>query len=104
MAEKTLLQKIREKELEISVKIESVRRDTEQIILNARREAADIIAKGEEEGTRVAEEYYRLEKKKIDREIEEIRRRGSENEKVTRERGELNIPRAIEIIERKCST
>jgi vacuolar-type H+-ATPase subunit H len=103
MIEKTLLQKIREKELEISVKIESVRRDTEQIILNARREAAEIIAKGEEEGKRAAEEYYRLEKERIDREIEEIRRSGSENEKVTRERGEQNIPRAIEIIEKKCS-
>lgn len=104
MVEKTLLQKIREKELEISVKIDSVRRDAEQIVLNARREAAEIIAKGEEEGTRVAEAYYRQEKEGIDREIEEIRRRGSEDEKVTRERGEQNIPRAIEIIEKKCST
>ncbi len=72
MAEKTLLQQIREKELLLNIKIEDTRREAEEIILNARKEAEEMIENSEKEGKAAALEYYEREKERINKEIEEL--------------------------------
>ncbi len=54
VAEKTLLQQIREKELLLNIKIEDTRREAEEIILKARKESEEMIENSEKEGKAAA--------------------------------------------------
>jgi vacuolar-type H+-ATPase subunit H len=65
VAEKTLLQQIREKELMLNIKIEDTRKEAEEIILNARKEATEMIETSEREGKKAAQEYYEKEMEKL---------------------------------------
>jgi hypothetical protein len=93
--EKSLLQKIREKELEMSVKIEHVRREADQMIEQAKREAAELNAGYEKEADRVASEYERLEKEKTRKEIVELKALSETEARAVKEKGEQNLERAV---------
>jgi vacuolar-type H+-ATPase subunit H len=101
MAEEiSVLQKIREKELELSIKIDEMRREADQIILEAKEGASKMIENSEREGKRTSDEYYKKEMERISIEIEQLRKRSDEEAKVVRERGERNLPPAVEKIVR----
>ena len=59
--EPSVLQHIRRKEVELSVKADEARRDAEQIVADAKTEAADILKQAEIDGKQAADEY--LQKK-----------------------------------------
>ena len=98
MAEKTLLQQIREKELLLNIKIEDTRREAEEIIVKAREESKEMMESYEKEGKAAAQEYYEIEKKKIDKELEQLKNLGDLQEISVKEKGERNIQPAIERI------
>lgn len=101
MAEEiSVLQKIREKELELSIKTDEMRREAEQIILEAKEGASKMIENSEREGKRATDEYYKKEMERINIEIEQLRKRSDEEAKLVRERGERNLPPAVEKIVR----
>ena len=103
VAEKTLLQQIREKELLLNIKIEDTRREAEEIILNARKEAKEMIENSEKEGKMAAQEYYNRENEKITKEIEQRKNQGDLQEKSVKEKGERNIKPATEKIVKTVS-
>jgi vacuolar-type H+-ATPase subunit H len=98
VAEKTLLQQIREKELLLNIKIEDTRKEAEEIIVNARKESEEMIENSEKEGKEAAREYYEIEKEKITKEIEQLKKHGDLQVISEKERGERNIKPAIEKI------
>ncbi len=101
MAEEiSVLQKIREKELELSIKTDETRREAEQIILEAKEGASKMIENSEREGKRASDEYYKKEMERINIEIEQLIKRSDEEAKLVRERGERNLPPAVEKVVR----
>jgi vacuolar-type H+-ATPase subunit H len=101
--EKSLLQQIREKELMISIKIDETRREGEEIILNARKEASEIIETSEREGKKTAQEYYEKEMEILRNEIEQLRNQSNQQALLVRAEGERNLPSAIDKIAKVVS-
>jgi len=93
--EKSLLQQIREKELTISIKVDETRREGEEVILTARKEASEIIETSEREGKKAAQEYYEKEMEKLKKEIEQLRDQSNQQALLVRTEGERNLPSAI---------
>jgi vacuolar-type H+-ATPase subunit H len=104
VAEKSLLQQIREKELILNIKIEDTRKEAEEIILKARKDAADMIENSEKEGKKAAEEYYLKEMERLKQEIEQLRNQGNQRALKIKADGEHNLPAAIENIEKAVLT
>jgi vacuolar-type H+-ATPase subunit H len=102
--EKSLLQQIREKEMMISIKIDETRRDGEEVILSARKEAAEMIENSEREGKKAAQEYFEKEMEKLRKEIEQLRDQSNQQALLVREEGERNLPSAIDKIAKVVST
>ena len=98
MAEKTLLQQIREKELMLNIKIEDTRKEAEEIILNARKEATEMIETSEKEGKKAAQEYYEKEMEKLKKEIEQLKDQSNQQALLVQAEGERNLPSAIDKI------
>lgn len=96
--EKSLLQQIREKEMMISVKIDETKRESEEILLNAKKEASEIIETSEREGKKAAQEYYEMEMEKLKKEIEQLRNQSNQEALLIRTEGERNLPSAIDKI------
>jgi vacuolar-type H+-ATPase subunit H len=96
--EKSLLQQIREKELTISIKVEETRREGEEVILTARKEASGIIEISEREGKKAAQEYYEKEMEKLRKEIEQLRDQSNQQALLVRTEGERNLPSALDKI------
>ena len=96
--EPSILQQIRRKEVELSVKADQARRDAEQIITDAKREAADILKKAETDGTQSADEYSKKRLARVLNEVEELKRLGTEEAELTRQSGEQNLSKAVEKI------
>jgi V/A-type H+-transporting ATPase subunit G/H len=96
--EKSLLQQIREKELQIRIRLEDTRREAEEIIINARKEAAEMIETSEREGKAAAQEYYEQETESIRKENEQLKKEGNQQAVLIKERGERELPKAIEKI------
>ncbi len=103
MAEKTLLQQIREKELLLNIKIEDTRKEAEEIIVKARNESGEMIENSEKEGKEAAREYYEIENEKITREIEQRKKQGDLQVISEKEKGERNIQPAIDKIVKMVS-
>jgi vacuolar-type H+-ATPase subunit H len=101
--EKSLLQQIREKEMMISIKMDETRRQGEEIILNARKEASEMIETSEREGKKAAQEYYEKELEKLKKEIEQLRNQSNQNALLVQEEGERNLTSAIEKIAKGVS-
>jgi len=98
VAEKSLLQQIREKELTLSIKIDETRREAEEITLSARKEALEMIENSEREGKKAAEQYYEKEMENLKKEIEQLKNRGIQQAMSVRVDGERNVPLAIDKI------
>ena len=96
--ERSLLQKIREKELEINIQADEARREAEETIVRARKDADAILKKTEAEGKTGAEELTRREMEAITMEIEAMRSGGGDEIRTLREKGERNLGKAIEQI------
>ncbi len=96
--ERSLLQQIREKEMMISIKIDETRRESEEILLNARKEASEIIETSERQGKKAAQEYYEREMEKLKKEIEQLRDQSNQKALLVRAEGERNLPSAIDKI------
>jgi len=96
--ERSLLQKIREKELEIDIQVDEARREAEEIIARARKDADATLKKAEAEGKTAAEELTRREMEAITTEMETMRSGGGDEIRTLREKGERNLGKAIEQI------
>jgi vacuolar-type H+-ATPase subunit H len=96
--EKSLLTKIREKELEVSVKIDDIRVEADRMIEQAKKESLAILTTSETEGKKETDVFLKRETEKIELEADHIRVQASEEVKGVREKGEKNLPQAIERI------
>jgi vacuolar-type H+-ATPase subunit H len=104
VAEKSLLQQIREKELMLNIKIEDTRKEAEDILLKARKDAADMVDRSEKEGKKAAEEYYTKEMERLKQEIDQLKDQGNQRTIKIKAEGEQNLPAAIEKIEKTVLT
>jgi len=100
MAEKTLLQQIREKELMLSIRIEDTRRESEELLISARKQAEETVESFEKAGKAAADEYYKSEMEKVNREIARIRAGGNARAGATRDAGEKNVDVAAGLLEK----
>lgn len=96
--EKSFLTKIREKELEVSVKIDDIRVEADRMIELAKKEAQTIINSSETEGKKVADDYVQKEMKQIQAEAERTRLDAKQEVDSLLKNGEKNIPKAVEKI------
>jgi vacuolar-type H+-ATPase subunit H len=101
--EKSLLGQIREKELMISIKIDETKREGEEVILSARKEASEMIETSEREGKKTAQEYYEKEMEKLRKEIEQLRNQSNQQALLVRTEGERNLLSAINKIAKVVS-
>jgi vacuolar-type H+-ATPase subunit H len=62
----------------ISIKIDETRREGEEIILNARKEASEMIENSEREGKAAAQEYYENEMEAIKKEIDQLKNQSNQ--------------------------
>ena len=96
--EKTLLQQIRDKEQQVSTKIDAVKQESEAVVAVAKGEAEKIIRDAEESGKSAAEELYRVEKTKFQAEVEEMKKNAAAGVEATKIHGEKNLNSAVEKI------
>ena len=96
--EKSLLKKIREKELEMSVKVDQARNEADQTLEQAKKESLALITTSETEGKKAANEFFLTELEKIRAEADHVQAVAKEEVAVVREKGEKNLPQAIERI------
>jgi vacuolar-type H+-ATPase subunit H len=96
--EKSLLQKIREKELEMSVKIDQERNKADLMLDQANKEASALINGSENGGKQDADEFLQKEMNKIQEEADRLRVSMDDEVEALRERGKMNLPRAVEKI------
>jgi len=89
------LQQIREKELEINIQIENSRKEAEEILLDARKKASDMVETSEREGEVAARIYQEREMERIKKETDDLRLQGERQATAVREEGERNISVAI---------
>jgi vacuolar-type H+-ATPase subunit H len=99
--ESSLLQKIREKEMEMSVRIDLARRESDAMIEQTKREAAALVAGYEKIAENAVSEYYRNEREAVQKELEELKTRFEMEKQSTLERGEKKIPNARDLIVKK---
>jgi vacuolar-type H+-ATPase subunit H len=96
--ERSLLQKIREKELEINIRVDEARREAEETIARARRDADAILKNAETEAKAGAQDVTRREMETVNREIEAARSAGEVEVRALKEKGERNLGKAVEKI------
>lgn len=96
--EPSVLQQIRKKEVELSVKTDQALQDAEQIVAHAKQEAAATLSAAEIDGRSAADESYKTALASVMNEVERIKRLGEEEAKSARLQGERNLPRAIDQI------
>ena len=96
--EQSVLQQIRRKEVELSVKVDEARREAEQIIADAKRDAAEIVKNAEVEGIKAADEYCKKRQANIVNEIENLKKLGEEEANSAKMKGEQNLSKAIDTI------
>ncbi|MGZ4864278.1 MAG: V-type ATPase subunit subunit G family protein [Halobacteriota archaeon] len=96
--EPSLLQQIRKREVELSVETDQARREAEQIVAYAKREAAEIIKKAENDGQNAADELYKKDLASIFEEVEKLKQCGEEEAKSSRLQGEQHLSEAIDLI------
>ncbi len=91
----SVLQQIRKREVELSVKVDEARRKAEQVIADAKKEAAEILKNAEMEGKKAADEYYNERYANILNEVENLKKLGEEEAKAAKTKGEQNLSKAI---------
>jgi len=98
ITEKSLLQKIREKELEMSVKIDEARSLADQHLSRVKKESLAILKQGEEEGRTAAEDLVKRETERVRGEVHILHAKADEEVQAIRMRGEANLRPAVERI------
>ena len=98
--EMTLLQQIREKELDVAKKIELVKTGTEATIAAAKTDAENLLCTASAEGKTAAEELYWREKGRTEARIEQLRQDARDQAEAATEKGKRNIPVAADAIVR----
>jgi V/A-type H+-transporting ATPase subunit G/H len=98
--EKTLLQQIREKEVDVAKKIEEVKAGTDASVASAKTEAENLLCTASAEGKTAAEELYWKEKGITEAQIEELRLDAVREADATANRGTKKIPAAADAIVR----
>lgn len=98
MTDKTLLQQIREKELMLNIKIEETRKEAEEIILKAERDADAMVETSEREGKDASQHYYDNEMETLKEEIGQLVAKGARETNSIKETGEQNLQPAIKTI------
>jgi len=98
ITEKSLLQKIREKELEMSVKIDEARSLADQHLSRVKKESLAILKQGEEEGRTAAEDLVKREMERVRGEVNILHAKADEEVQAIRMRGEANLRPAVERI------
>jgi vacuolar-type H+-ATPase subunit H len=98
--EKTLLQQIREKELDAATKIESVRAGTDATIASAKNDAENLLCTANAEGKIAAEEVYWREKGTTEARIVQLKKEAGQKAEAAEEKGKKNIPAAAAAIVR----
>ena len=98
--EMTLLQQIREKELDVAKKIELVKTGTDATIAAAKTDAENLLCTASAEGKTAAEELYWREKGKTEVRIEQLRQDARRQAEAATEKGKRNIPMAADAIVR----
>ena len=96
--ERSILQKIREKELAMSVSVDQAVREADEIVLIARRDAENILTQAETDGALEAKRLYENEMKLVQQETERLERVALEEAKSIREKGEKRIAAAAEYV------
>jgi len=96
--ERSLLQKVREKELEINVQVDEARRGAEETIAQSRKEADETLKNAEIEAKAAAQDLTRREMETVTREIEAARITADGEVRTLKEKGERNLPKAIKEI------
>ena len=97
MAEdKSVLKKIREKELEMSIKVDQARNEADYALKEAKKKSLELITESEVRGKEEANEFYRSELEKINKEADEVRVAAKGEVTSVREKGEKNLPKAVE--------
>ena len=87
----------------LSIKIEDTRKEAEEIILNARKEATEMIETSEREGKKAAQEYYEKEMEKLKKEIEQLKDQSNQQALLVQAEGERNLLSAIDKIAKVVS-
>jgi vacuolar-type H+-ATPase subunit H len=98
--EKSLLQQIRDKELEFSKKIDTARADAESVIAAARTDAEDLLCTADTAGKTNAEQVYWNERGRTESDIEALKSAAEQEMKRALREGEQNLPAATERIVR----
>jgi V/A-type H+/Na+-transporting ATPase subunit G/H len=96
--EKTLLQQIRDKEQDLSLKVDAVRAEAEASIAAARTEAEDLLCTADAAGKTAAEQVYWKERGRTEIEIEALKKAAERERETATVLGEQNIPAAAERI------
>ena len=96
--ESSVLQQIRKREVELNVRADQGRRDAEQIVADAKRQAADILKNADVDGRRTAEEWHKEQLASVLEEVDKLHRSGEDEVRTARLKGEQNLPKAIDKI------
>lgn len=94
--EKTILEQISQKELELKGEFDIICEKTEANIHEARLKAREFIDSAEKEGRLLAEEYLEKEMKALKLKINEIKDKGIEEAKIVQTKGRSNLSKATE--------
>lgn len=89
--EKTLLEQVREKEVELASEYERACADAEAAKEAAAEEARVMVERGEREGREAAKAHFDEEMDRLDREIERLRTDARRQEEVLRATGEARV-------------
>jgi vacuolar-type H+-ATPase subunit H len=98
--EKTLLQQIREKELDAATRIEGVKTETDAKIAAAKAEAESLLCTANTEGKKASEEVYWREKGRTEARIVQLKQDAGLIAKAAEEKGARNVPAAAAAIVR----
>jgi vacuolar-type H+-ATPase subunit H len=98
--ERSMLQKIRVKELALSATIDQARREAEEILQNAKNEAEEILKHAEEEGGKEANQLYKQEMDNAKQEVERLRQLSEKEATNARKEGEARVAAAVDYIVR----
>lgn len=96
--EKTLLQQIRDKELEFSKRIETVKQETDAQIAAAERERELAIREAVTSGKKSAEELYRREQQTTEIEIGRMKKEAESEAETAIIQGKRNLKPAVDKI------
>jgi len=99
-AERTLLQQIRDRELDLARDVETARAEAEALVAAARAEAGDLLCTADKLGKTDAGQVYWKERGRTEIEIEDLKKAAEAEREIARLQGERNVPAAADQIVR----